>query len=71
MGFAFRSSIVGVGEKESYSSLLITDHHPNRCSQCLRVKSRHTCRLAGAVIAGTASALDAKTFFEQVDRDHN
>jgi hypothetical protein len=22
-------------------------------------------------VAGTASALDAKTFFEQVDRDHN
>jgi len=25
--------------------------------------------IAGA--AGTASALDAKTFFEQIDRDHN
>ena len=24
-----------------------------------------------AGVAGTASALDAKTFFEQVDRDHN
>jgi hypothetical protein len=24
-----------------------------------------------ASVAGTASALDAKTFFEQVDRDHN
>lgn len=24
-----------------------------------------------AGVAGAASALDAKTFFEQVDRDHN
>jgi hypothetical protein len=24
-----------------------------------------------AGVAGTASALDAKTFFEQIDRDHN
>jgi len=24
-----------------------------------------------AGIAGSASALDAKTFFEQIDRDHN
>jgi len=24
-----------------------------------------------ASVGGTASALDAKTFFEQVDRDHN
>jgi len=24
-----------------------------------------------AGVAGTANALDAKTFFEQVDRDHN
>ena len=24
-----------------------------------------------AGVAGSASALDAKTFFEQVDRDHN
>jgi hypothetical protein len=24
-----------------------------------------------AGVAGTASALDAKTFFEQVDREHN
>ena len=24
-----------------------------------------------ASVAGTANALDAKTFFEQVDRDHN
>jgi hypothetical protein len=24
-----------------------------------------------AGVTGTASALDAKTFFEQVDRDHN
>jgi len=24
-----------------------------------------------AGVAGSASALDAKTFFEQIDRDHN
>jgi hypothetical protein len=38
MGFAFRSSIIGVGGKNRYSSVLITDHHPNRSgSQSIRV----------------------------------
>jgi hypothetical protein len=27
--------------------------------------------VALSVIAGSASALDAKTFYEQIDRDHN
>ena len=27
--------------------------------------------VALSLIAGTASALDAKTFFEQIDRDHH
>jgi hypothetical protein len=27
--------------------------------------------IALSVIAGSASVLDAKTFFEQIDRDHN